>query len=50
MKLYDEIGNMLADREGLRRMGQAATSLAAHDASEKIYQEILWAIEHHGKK
>ena len=28
----------------------AATTLAAHDASEKIYREILWAIEHHGKK
>ena len=49
-KLYDEIGAMLSDRDALRRMGQAATTLAAHDASEKIYQEILWAIEHHGKK
>lgn len=49
-KLYDEIGAMLSDRDALQRMGQAATTLAAHDASEKIYQEILWAIEHHGKK
>lgn len=48
-KLYDEIQLMLADRDRLQQMGQAATSLAAHDASEKIYREILWAIEHHGK-
>lgn len=48
-KLYDEIQLMLADRDRLRQMGQAATTLAAHDASEKIYREILWAIEHHGK-
>ena len=48
-KLYDEIQLMLSDRDRLRQMGQAATSLAAHDASEKIYREILWAIEHHGK-
>ena len=40
---------MLADRDRLRQMGQDATTLAAHDASEKIYREILWAIEHHGK-
>ena len=48
-KLYDEIQLMLSDRDRLQQMGQAATSLAAHDASEKIYREILWAIEHHGK-
>lgn len=48
-KLYDEIQLMLADRDRLQQMGRAATSLAAHDASEKIYREILWAIEHHGK-
>lgn len=48
-KLYDEIQLMLANRDRLQQMGQAATSLAAHDASEKIYREILWAIEHHGK-
>ena len=39
---------VLLDR--LHRMGHDATKLAAHDASEKIYQEILWAIENHGKK
>ena len=48
-KLHDEIQLMLSDRDRLQQMGQAATSLAAHDASEKIYREILWAIEHHGK-
>lgn len=48
-KLYEEMQLMLADRSRLQQMGQAATSLAAHDASEKIYREILWAIEHHGK-
>ena len=48
-KLYDEIQLMLSDRDRLRQMGQAATSLAAHDASEKIYRELLWAIEHHRK-
>lgn len=48
-KLYDEMQLMLSDRDRLQQMGQAATSLAAHDASEKIYREILWAIEHHGK-
>lgn len=48
-KLYDEIQELLADRARLQQMGRAATSLAAHDASEKIYREILWAIEHHGK-
>ncbi|WP_373164747.1 undecaprenyldiphospho-muramoylpentapeptide beta-N-acetylglucosaminyltransferase [Agathobaculum sp. Marseille-P7918] len=48
-KLYDEIQLMLADRDRLQQMGRAATSLAAHDASEKIYREILWAIEHYGK-
>ena len=48
--LYDEIQNLLSDRDRLHRMGHDATKLAAHDASEKIYQEILWAIENHGKK
>lgn len=48
-KLYEEMQLMLADRSRLQQMGQAATSLAAHDASEKIYREILWAIEQHGK-
>lgn len=48
--LYDEIQNLLSDRDRLHRMGRDATKLAAHDASEKIYQEILWAIENHGKK
>ena len=41
--------DLLSDRERLRRMGQDATKLAAHDASEKIYQEIIWAIENHNK-
>mgnify|MGYP002577435326 CR=1 FL=1 len=48
--LYDEIQDLLSDRDRLHRMGHDATKLAAHDASEKIYQEILWAIENHGKK
>lgn len=47
--LYDAIGALLADREQLRRMGRAATTLAAPDASERIYQEICWAIAHGGK-
>ena len=46
---YDEIQDLLSDRERLRRMGQDATKLAAHDAGEKIYREIMWAIEHHNK-
>lgn len=48
-KLYGEMQMMLADRDRLQQMGRAATGLAAHDASEKIYREILWAMEHHGK-
>ena len=48
-RLYDEMQDLLSDRERLRRMGQDATKLAAHDASEKIYQEIIWAIENHNK-
>lgn len=48
-KLYHEMQMMLADRDRLQQMGRAATGLAAHDASEKIYREILWAMEHHGK-
>ena len=47
--LCDEIQDLLSDRERLRRMGQDATKLAAHDAGEKIYREIMWAIEHHNK-
>ena len=38
--LYDEIQDLLSDRDRLHRMGHDATKLAAHDASEKIYQEI----------
>ena len=48
-RLYDEIQDLLSDLERLRRMGQDATRLAAHDASEKIYREIMWAVEHHKK-
>ena len=46
-RLYDEVRELLSDRARLRRMGHDATKLAAHDASEKIYREIMWAIEHH---
>ena len=48
-RLYDEMQDLLSDRERLRRMGQDATKLAAHDASEKIYHEIMWAVENHNK-
>ena len=48
-KLYDEIGDMLSDPLRLHAMGENATVLAAHDASDKIYREILRAIENHGK-
>ena len=48
-KLYDEIADLLSDPARLQTMGHAATKLAAHDASEKIYREILWAIETHRK-
>ena len=48
-KLYDEMNDMLSDPVKLHAMGERATALAAHDASEKIYREILWAIENHGK-
>ena len=48
-QLYDEIGDMLSDPLRLHAMGENATVLAAHDASEKIYREILRAIENHGK-
>ncbi len=48
-RLYDEMQAMLGDREALRRMGQDATALAAHDASEKIYREIMQAIAAHKK-
>ncbi len=44
-KLYDGINELLSDRARLRKMGSDATKLAAHDASEKIYQEILRAAE-----
>nr|WP_297172948.1 undecaprenyldiphospho-muramoylpentapeptide beta-N-acetylglucosaminyltransferase [uncultured Agathobaculum sp.] len=47
MRLYDEMQKMLSDRVRLRRMGQQATKLAAHDAGDKIHREILWAVEHH---
>ena len=47
-RLYDEVRELLSDRARLCRMGHDdATKLAAHDASEKIYREIMWAIEHH---
>ena len=46
-RLYDEVWELLSDRARLCRMGHDATKLAAHDASEKIYREIMWAIEHH---
>ena len=48
-KLYDEMNDMLSDPVKLHAMGERATALAAYDASEKIYREILWAIENHGK-
>ena len=48
-RLYDEIQDLLSDPARLHQMGQDATKLAAHDASEKIYREIMWAIEHHNK-
>ena len=48
--LYDAIGEMLSDREALRCMGRAATALAAPDAGEKIYREILSAVEQHQNK
>lgn len=48
-KLYEEMQSMLSNRTALQQMGKNATRLAAYDASEKIYREILWAIEHHGK-
>lgn len=43
-KLYEMIGSMLSDQDSLRRMGHDATKLAAHDASEQIYQQIMQAI------
>ncbi len=44
-KLYDGINELLSDGARLKKMGSDATKLAAHDASEKIYQEILRAVE-----
>lgn len=44
-KLYDGINELLRDDAQLKRMGSAATKLAAYDASEKIYNEIMSAIE-----
>lgn len=48
-RLYDEIGELLFDRERLRQMGRDATRLAAHDASEKIYREIMQAVRERQK-
>ena len=48
-RLYDEIGELLSDRERLRQMGRDATRLAAHDASEKIYREIMQAVRERQK-
>lgn len=48
-KLYDEMNRYAVRPVKLHAMGERATALAAHDASEKIYREILWAIENHGK-
>ncbi len=43
--LYDGIQELLSDSSRLVQMGKDATKLAAHDASEKIYDEIMGAIE-----
>ena len=48
-RLFDEIGSLLADRARLQEMGRRATVLAAIDASEKIYEEIVRAVEQHRK-
>ena len=48
-RLFDEIGELIADRARLQKMGRDATVLAAIDASEKIYQEIVRAVEQHRK-
>ena len=48
-RLYDEIGELLFDRERLRQMGRDATRPAAHDASEKIYREIMQAVRERQK-
>lgn len=45
--LYDQIQDLLSDRGRLLQMGHNATRLAAHDASAKIYHEIMRTIEEH---
>ncbi|MGI6180643.1 MAG: undecaprenyldiphospho-muramoylpentapeptide beta-N-acetylglucosaminyltransferase [Agathobaculum sp.] len=45
--LFHAIQDMLRNGEQLRQMGRNATALAAPDASEKIYQEIMRAIGVH---
>lgn len=40
-RLYQEINSLLSDRKRLKQMGHNATKLAAHDASEKIYRELV---------
>ncbi|MDY3617545.1 undecaprenyldiphospho-muramoylpentapeptide beta-N-acetylglucosaminyltransferase [Agathobaculum sp.] len=42
-RMYQLIAGLLADGERLREMGRAATKLAATDASDKIYEQIMRA-------
>jgi len=45
-RLYQEIQERLSNPERLQQMGRNATKLAAHDASEKIYREVLQVVAH----
>lgn len=45
-RLYQEIHDLLSDPGRLQQMGRNATKLAAYDASEKIYREVLKVIAH----
>ena len=47
--LYDAVQALLADGARLTRMGRDATKLAAHDPSEKIYQQIMQVVEQRQK-
>lgn len=42
-RMYGLINGLLADGEKLRQMGRDATKLAATDASDKIYEQIMRA-------
>ncbi|MDO4270476.1 MAG: undecaprenyldiphospho-muramoylpentapeptide beta-N-acetylglucosaminyltransferase [Eubacteriales bacterium] len=48
-RLFDEIQDLLRDDDRLKQMGRDATKLAAHDASDKIYREIMQAVRNHRK-